>query len=101
MTTTKENPKKVWYRTDFAIESGDRCQCYKHRSKTGKPKRCPIREGSVGLSDPDRSIHEIHRIYCIDCWIGCRDEVTQANPVQKRVYEQMRRQSMTLRNIGC
>ena len=99
--TTKEKPEKVWHRTDFAIESGDQCQCYKHRTATGNRKRCPTRAGFVGLSDPESPNNDILRIYCIDCWIACRKEKTIQDPAQTRMYEQMRKDRMTLSRMGC
>ena len=99
--TTATPPTKTWYRTEFAFPTSDRCQCYKHRSSTGRSKRCPNRDCVIGLTDPDRPDNDIHRTYCLDCWITCRQEVTEISPAQQRTWDQARRQGMTLSNTGC
>ena len=45
----QEKPETIWLRTEFAFPSSDRCQCYKHRAKTGKTKRWPNRDSVIGL----------------------------------------------------
>ena len=91
---------KVWYRTEFAFPSGDRCQCYKHQTKNHNPKRCPNRDTVIGLTDPARTSNDLHRLYCLDCWLLCREEHTQINPAQARLWQQQRKEGWGLAT-GC
>ena len=96
----QEKPETIWLRTEFAFPTSDRCRCYKHRTKTGKTKRCPNRDNVIGLEHPERQGEGI-RTFCLDCWARCRTEKTILNPAQTRMYERMRRQGMTLAGMGC
>ena len=91
---TRESP--LYYITSFAYPSADRCMCYRHNGN-----RCNVLNCSVELTrtDPDRS--QTPRLYCLDCWIACRDETTTENPSQTRLYEEQKRNGFTLMAIGC
>ena len=101
MPTTKGTPdQKAWYRTEFAFASADRCCCYKHKTSSGKNKRCPHNQSSIGLTDPENPDAAM-RTFCLDCWITCRTERTQPNPAQVAMYQQMRREGPSLIAMGC
>ena len=93
--------EKIWYRTEFAFASSDRCTCSKHRSRNGKPRKCGIRATVIGLTDPDKPGNDLHRLYCLDCWMSCRNEKSVINPAQQRMWDQNRRDGMTLVATGC
>lgn len=101
MTTTAQENTKTWHRTEYTFPSGDQCNCYRHKSKTGKSKRCPNRDCVIGLIDPDNPERGIQRNYCLDCWATCRDEKTEVNPSQRLMWQQNARDRMTPMAIGC
>ena len=85
----------LFHITSYAFPSGDRCMCYKH-----KGRRCNVRNCSVELVRADPDSPRTLRLYCLDCWITCREERTTQNPSQTRLYEKQKRDGMTLVAMG-
>ena len=80
-----EEGDKVWWRKTFNW-TDEVCRCYKHRSESGKPRRC--RElGVIEITDPD-TIEQRHQLgldplqktFCPGCWHTCRKEVAVRHP---------------------
>ena len=101
MPTTNKKKPKTWHRTEFAFPSADQCTCYRHKTKTGNNKRCSQKDCVIALSDPDNPSAGLLKMFCLDCWLTCRDEKTVIDPYQKRMWEQQRKEGMTLMNMGC
>ena len=93
----KTQEETIWLRTGFAFPSGDRCQCHRHRSGSGRSARCRNRDCVIMLKHP---VNRTERLFCLDCWARCRDEKTVPDPAQQRMYAQMRREGMTPAAIG-
>ena len=87
-----------WLRTEFAIPSGDRCQCHQHWTSGGNSKRCSNRDCVIMLTHPETGAN---RLYCLDCWALCREEKNGPNPAQQRMYERIRRDGAELIATGC
>ena len=100
MPDTQTVPR-TWLLTSLAFPSGDHCQCYRHRSRNNKPARCPNREASVGLQDPDQPERGYVKLFCLDCWLTCRNENFSTNPADRKLADQQSRDGLSLMTIGC
>ena len=99
-TDTGQPDQKLWYHTSFAFPSTDRCCCYRHKTRSGRNKRCHRRQSVIGLTDPE-SPDRTMRTFCLDCWLACRSERTQPDPAQTAMYRQMRKDDLTPTAMGC
>ena len=101
MPSTREKTAKTWHITSFTFPSADRCMCYRRRTHSGNPRRCTSGQCSVGLTDPERRNRGFRKLFCLDCWMRCRDELTTTHPHILQMVEEQRRNGLGLIAIGC